>query len=82
MRLAPLRLCLAPLRLHLAPLRLHLAPLRLRLAPLRLRLVVCNDESLSRIDSLNINVALFSYTRAFGDGPRSFEPWSSGVDDT
>ncbi|GFW78726.1 hypothetical protein TNCV_4261491 [Trichonephila clavipes] len=26
--------------------------------------------------------ALFSYTRAFGDGPRNFEPWSSDVDDT
>ncbi|GFY34597.1 hypothetical protein TNCV_1372881 [Trichonephila clavipes] len=34
------------------------------------------------IDGLNINVALFSYTRAFGDGPRYFEPWSSDVDDT
>ncbi|GFT29383.1 uncharacterized protein TNCV_757391 [Trichonephila clavipes] len=33
-------------------------------------------------DWLNINVALFSYTRAFGDGPRNFEPWSSDVDDT
>ncbi|GFW74256.1 hypothetical protein TNCV_2524601 [Trichonephila clavipes] len=32
--------------------------------------------------SVNINVALFSYTRAFGDGPRNFEPWSSDVDDT
>ncbi|GFX56623.1 hypothetical protein TNCV_3954501 [Trichonephila clavipes] len=29
-----------------------------------------------------IFVALFSYTRAFGDGPRNFEPWSSEVDDT
>ncbi|GFV47390.1 hypothetical protein TNCV_4830461 [Trichonephila clavipes] len=29
----------------------------------------------------NINVALFSNTRAFGDGPRNFEPWSSDVDD-
>ncbi|GFW57448.1 uncharacterized protein TNCV_543581 [Trichonephila clavipes] len=25
---------------------------------------------------------MFSYTRAFGDGPRHFEPWSSDVDDT
>ncbi|GFW74050.1 uncharacterized protein TNCV_545741 [Trichonephila clavipes] len=25
---------------------------------------------------------LFSCTRAFGDGPRNFEPWSSDVDDT
>ncbi|GFX23715.1 hypothetical protein TNCV_3596571 [Trichonephila clavipes] len=25
---------------------------------------------------------LFSYTRAFGDGPRNFEPWLSDVDDT
>ncbi|GFV36080.1 hypothetical protein TNCV_345961 [Trichonephila clavipes] len=31
---------------------------------------------------LNINVALFSCTRAFGDGPRNFEPWSSDEDDT
>ncbi|GFW81056.1 hypothetical protein TNCV_4804241 [Trichonephila clavipes] len=23
-----------------------------------------------------------SFSRAFGDGPRSFEPWSSDVDDT
>ncbi|GFU06936.1 hypothetical protein TNCV_3456081 [Trichonephila clavipes] len=23
-----------------------------------------------------------NYTRAFGDGPRNFEPWSSDVDDT
>ncbi|GFU81532.1 transposable element Tcb1 transposase [Trichonephila clavipes] len=34
------------------------------------------------IDCLNINVALYSYTRAFGDRPRNFEPWSSDVDDT
>ncbi|GFV01415.1 DDE_3 domain-containing protein [Trichonephila clavipes] len=26
--------------------------------------------------------SLFSYTRAFGDVPRNFEPWSSDVDDT
>ncbi|GFX91531.1 SCAN box domain-containing protein [Trichonephila clavipes] len=37
---------------------------------------------LSPVDWLNINVALFSYTKAFGDGPRNFEPWSSDVDDT
>ncbi|GFS51474.1 hypothetical protein TNCV_549281 [Trichonephila clavipes] len=24
----------------------------------------------------------FHYTRAFSDGPRNFEPWSSDVDDT
>ncbi|GFW44780.1 hypothetical protein TNCV_4510941 [Trichonephila clavipes] len=24
----------------------------------------------------------FHYTRAFGDGPRNLEPWSSDVDDT
>ncbi|GFW09124.1 hypothetical protein TNCV_315351 [Trichonephila clavipes] len=23
-----------------------------------------------------------TYTRAFGDGPRNFEPWSGDVDDT
>ncbi|GFV03711.1 hypothetical protein TNCV_1876591 [Trichonephila clavipes] len=23
-----------------------------------------------------------SYTRAYGDGPRNFEPWSDDVDDT
>ncbi|GFU56810.1 hypothetical protein TNCV_2539801 [Trichonephila clavipes] len=33
-------------------------------------------------ERVNINVALFSYTRAFGDGPRHFEPWSSDEDDT
>ncbi|GFW43433.1 hypothetical protein TNCV_4612941 [Trichonephila clavipes] len=26
--------------------------------------------------------AVAYYTRAFGDGPRKFEPWSSDVDDT
>ncbi|PRD33598.1 UNVERIFIED_CONTAM: hypothetical protein NCL1_17189 [Trichonephila clavipes] len=31
---------------------------------------------------VNIKVALLSYTMAFGDGPRNFEPWSSDVDDT
>ncbi|GFY19160.1 hypothetical protein TNCV_4225241 [Trichonephila clavipes] len=31
---------------------------------------------------MNINVALFSHTRAFGDGPRNFESWSSDVDGT
>ncbi|GFU86980.1 uncharacterized protein TNCV_485911 [Trichonephila clavipes] len=34
------------------------------------------------IDCLNINVALLSYTRTFGDGPRNFEPSSSDVNDT
>ncbi|GFY31453.1 hypothetical protein TNCV_4990121 [Trichonephila clavipes] len=29
-----------------------------------------------------INVQLLSYTRAFVDGPRNFEPWSSDEDDT
>ncbi|GFW14140.1 hypothetical protein TNCV_3547291 [Trichonephila clavipes] len=33
-------------------------------------------------EKVNINVKLFSYTRAFGDGPRNFEPWSSDDDDT
>ncbi|GFW54295.1 hypothetical protein TNCV_3702561 [Trichonephila clavipes] len=31
---------------------------------------------------LPTNVALFSYTRAFGDGRRNFEPWLSDVDNT
>ncbi|GFT31446.1 hypothetical protein TNCV_608661 [Trichonephila clavipes] len=31
---------------------------------------------------MSINVALFSYTRALGDGPRHFEPWSRDKDDT
>ncbi|GFS54795.1 hypothetical protein TNCV_3575461 [Trichonephila clavipes] len=34
------------------------------------------------LDLVIINVALFSYTRASGDGPRNFESWSSDVDDT
>ncbi|GFS79279.1 hypothetical protein TNCV_4409371 [Trichonephila clavipes] len=28
------------------------------------------------------NQGLIGYTRAFGDGPRNLEPWSSDVDDT
>ncbi|GFU66682.1 hypothetical protein TNCV_3111661 [Trichonephila clavipes] len=31
---------------------------------------------------VNINVALFSYSRTFGNGPRNFEPWSSDEDNT
>ncbi|GFT57241.1 uncharacterized protein TNCV_1692441 [Trichonephila clavipes] len=31
---------------------------------------------------VNIKVALFSCTRAFADGPRHFETWSSDEDDT
>ncbi|GFX15639.1 hypothetical protein TNCV_2131251 [Trichonephila clavipes] len=30
---------------------------------------------------VNINVSLFSYSRAFGNGPRHFEPWSRDEDD-
>ncbi|GFS96845.1 hypothetical protein TNCV_4177571 [Trichonephila clavipes] len=51
-------------------------------ASLRVDQCKCEDVTHSAADgvrcgSLNINVALFSYTRAFGDGPRNFEPWSS-----
>ncbi|GFV37236.1 hypothetical protein TNCV_2278101 [Trichonephila clavipes] len=35
-----------------------------------------------RLRWLNISVALFSYARAFGYGPRNFKPWSSDKDDT
>ncbi|GFS54960.1 hypothetical protein TNCV_3576571 [Trichonephila clavipes] len=33
-------------------------------------------------ECMNINVPLFSYTRAFGNGHRNFEPWSSDENDT
>ncbi|GFT60884.1 hypothetical protein TNCV_3616071 [Trichonephila clavipes] len=33
-------------------------------------------------ERVNINVALFSYMRAFGDGPRNFESRSGDGDDT
>ncbi|GFW53798.1 hypothetical protein TNCV_3938921 [Trichonephila clavipes] len=33
-------------------------------------------------ERVSINVALYNYTKAFGDGPRHFEPWSSDEDDT
>ncbi|GFX49225.1 hypothetical protein TNCV_293901 [Trichonephila clavipes] len=33
----------------------------------------CHDNSGDYVEN---------YTRAFGDGPRNFEPWSSDVDDT
>ncbi|GFW03480.1 hypothetical protein TNCV_3019921 [Trichonephila clavipes] len=32
-------------------------------------------------ERVNINVALFSYARAFSDGPRNLEPCSSDADD-
>ncbi|GFW65590.1 DDE_3 domain-containing protein [Trichonephila clavipes] len=32
--------------------------------------------------SSDLNRIEHVYTRAFGDGPRNFEPWSSDVDDT
>ncbi|GFX32816.1 hypothetical protein TNCV_889521 [Trichonephila clavipes] len=37
-----------------------------------------------RRERLNINVShyTFSYSRALGDRPRNFEPWSSDEDDT
>ncbi|GFU20765.1 hypothetical protein TNCV_3651501 [Trichonephila clavipes] len=41
------------------------------------RIASTKMSSDSSIRQANINVALFSYTRAFGDGPRNFEPWSS-----
>ncbi|GFU44098.1 transposable element Tcb2 transposase [Trichonephila clavipes] len=34
------------------------------------------------LEKAHINVALFSYTKAFGDGPRNFESCSSDVADT
>ncbi|GFT24498.1 uncharacterized protein TNCV_3253111 [Trichonephila clavipes] len=34
------------------------------------------------IDVSRDQIRYASYTRAFGDGPRNFEPWSSDVDDT
>ncbi|GFU01121.1 hypothetical protein TNCV_2834881 [Trichonephila clavipes] len=30
---------------------------------------------------VNTNIALFSYTRGLGEGPRNFVPWSSDEDD-
>ncbi|GFT71237.1 hypothetical protein TNCV_3002291 [Trichonephila clavipes] len=32
-------------------------------------------------EGVNNYIALFSYTKAFGDGPGNFEPWSSNVND-
>ncbi|GFX32519.1 hypothetical protein TNCV_2174371 [Trichonephila clavipes] len=41
------------------------------------------NKSRERLEvGVNTNVALFNYTRAFGDGPCNFEPWASEVDDT
>ncbi|GFU57261.1 hypothetical protein TNCV_3634511 [Trichonephila clavipes] len=39
----------------------------------------CSGRRLQQYDLANHRQ---SYTRAFGDGPRNFEPWSSDVDDT
>ncbi|GFX86390.1 transposable element Tcb2 transposase [Trichonephila clavipes] len=38
------------------------------------------SSDLSPIKSVSDHLGC--YTRAFGDGPRNFEPWSSDVDDT
>ncbi|GFV59845.1 hypothetical protein TNCV_4739731 [Trichonephila clavipes] len=46
----------------------------------RFRLTTRSEHGLMHL-GLNVNVALFGYTRAFGDGPRNFEPWSSDLDD-
>ncbi|GFY25240.1 uncharacterized protein TNCV_2483611 [Trichonephila clavipes] len=54
-----------------------------------LKLSNWNFCSMSSICSANLSnstkgavIICISYTRAFGDGPRNFEPWSSDVDDT
>ncbi|GFW31689.1 hypothetical protein TNCV_4683611 [Trichonephila clavipes] len=39
-------------------------------------------ESVKLFISKKNDFQVYSYMRAFGDGPRSFEPWSSDVDDT
>ncbi|GFV52239.1 hypothetical protein TNCV_3778111 [Trichonephila clavipes] len=34
------------------------------------------------VEAQSPHVGVMGYTRAFGDGPRNFESWSSDVDDT
>ncbi|GFW95961.1 hypothetical protein TNCV_4173881 [Trichonephila clavipes] len=41
-----------------------------------------SSTSRNHSERVNINVAMLSYKRAFGDGPRNFEPRSSDEDDT
>ncbi|GFT41824.1 hypothetical protein TNCV_1666871 [Trichonephila clavipes] len=49
-------------------------------------LKTCCVEGLMHVSSVQTDVLPLmgcgSYTRAFGDGPHNFEPWSSDVDDT
>ncbi|GFW23571.1 hypothetical protein TNCV_3806681 [Trichonephila clavipes] len=40
------------------------------------------ERSLTLIDYSCLCCLYSSYSRAFGDGPRNFEPWSSDQDDT
>ncbi|GFW20500.1 RNase H domain-containing protein [Trichonephila clavipes] len=50
----------------------HLRRCKRSISCLRLHGRQRESDTLMRV---NINVVLFSYTRAFGDGPRNFEPW-------
>ncbi|GFT07101.1 transposable element Tc3 transposase [Trichonephila clavipes] len=56
--------------------------------PLRANIVdeCLQSEDITRMDwpaySPDLNPIGHVCTRAFGDGPRNFEPWSSDVDDT
>ncbi|GFY34134.1 hypothetical protein TNCV_2504371 [Trichonephila clavipes] len=45
--------------------------------------VICKILSTTNgLEAKETVAELLSYTRAFGNGPRNFEPWSSDVDDT
>ncbi|GFV64840.1 transposable element Tcb2 transposase [Trichonephila clavipes] len=43
---------------------------------------ILESGALDRSAILTVSVALFTYTRTFGNGPRHFELWSSDEDDT
>ncbi|GFX19870.1 hypothetical protein TNCV_1434311 [Trichonephila clavipes] len=52
------------------------------LAPPLLTTTPHQREDVSALDRFNVHCCPTRYTRAFGDGPRNFEPWSSDEDDT
>ncbi|GFY07381.1 hypothetical protein TNCV_5085661 [Trichonephila clavipes] len=44
---------------------------------------LCSKGSaMMKLQSMSVNIKLFSDMRAFGDEPHHFEPWSSDEDDT
>ncbi|GFU86483.1 hypothetical protein TNCV_1418351 [Trichonephila clavipes] len=75
-------------RLSSRKIDVHHCPTRRVFIGTRLELMTCQPRSATLTTKLQRGVEVrrvgcrLSYTRAFGDGPRHFDPWSIDVDDT